>query len=164
MPENIKLAIVIISITLALTLSLSLSPRHTLLLNRTHTPHLSVLTTVGVSLSRNDNDGQEYCEILPIKSEHLRPLWSRRQTKAFVGSNESVDRFSTIVISVYPHFSSINDAANPMGSPPMMTADFTLAPDVVAEVVEDDMLREQLPDSNVAIIDAVSTLKCIVWH
>jgi hypothetical protein len=38
-------------------------------------------------------------------------------------SKKFVDRFSTIVTSSHPHFSSNRDAARPLGPPPTITAD-----------------------------------------
>ena len=52
------------------------------------------------------------------------PRPSIRYRYALVDSKKLVDRFSIIVISFQPHFSSIKEAAKPTGPPPMITADF----------------------------------------
>ena len=65
-------------------------------------------------------------------------------------------------MSVYPHFSSINDAANPTGPAPMMTADFFCSafpcPMTVTGDVVDDMMLAILARNNNELINARETV------
>ena len=74
------------------------------------------------------------------------------------------------VISVYPHFSSINDAANPTGPAPMITADFfwiadtgaiLLCPMTVTGDVVEDMILVILARNKNAAMNALGTLTVI---
>ena len=60
-----------------------------------------------------------------------------RYRYALLDSKNAVDRFSIMVMSLQPHFSSISEAARPVGPPPTITADFPFR--ITLDSVRDDL-------------------------